>query len=232
MVDEQPAVLRLDRRSARADPGRVPPRADMRWDQQARERPLAKIVRVAEGVPDLWPPSRLRPVEHQPAAVELHREERGVLVRRHRHGADTLDALEAVVGGRERHCRAIPPVGRVRDRPLAVLKAGQARVLASPLLEGILRVVGRQQRQVRDLPVVHAIGASGDAKLRHPLPALYAQEKHDLIAEVGDRRVEDPIVLERHIGGREERVRFFARERALQRHKPTLPIPVDGCTIT
>jgi hypothetical protein len=156
-------------------------------------------------------------VDQRPAAVELAREQRGVLVLRRHDDASPLIRAE-VPRGREADKGAHVRVARVHDHVL-VAAGRDPRVLDPEPLR--LRLDLRQQPPVGlDDPVRQAVGAAGHAEMGEARAVLDADEQEGLAAEPGDAGIEDRVDRVWPLGRGENRIPLVASEE-LRGHQVT-----------
>src|SRR5687767_14471960 len=96
VIEDEPAIGRLERRWTETDLAGVPPGAIAGLEQQLVITPVAEVWR--EGDPHVGAATQLgRTVDHGPSPIESAREERGVLVLGRHDRPESADAPE--VGG-------------------------------------------------------------------------------------------------------------------------------------
>ena len=166
--------------------------------------PVAQVRRERE--PDVGRAGeRRRAVDEGPAAVDPARKERRVLVLRWHRRAEPGERPE-VAGDGQRHERAAPAEGRIRDCPfLALGQPGDPRILDTPDFLREVLGVGHEGRLGVDVPSGPAVVAARDREVRDAPKILDAQQQDALAVDRGRRGVEHRVRPIRDVRRAEDR---------------------------
>ena len=213
VVDQQPAVLRLEERRADPDPERVPPGAAPGLQHHLRRAPASEVIGAGERDARVRDPEAARrPVEEDPLSAHPLRQECRVLVLGSDHDSVSLDRDE-VLRRSEIDSRSGRTVRRAGDHEaIELLDPDGPRVLEPPLLtlDAFLR---REQGRRRDVPTVDSVGRTGRSEVRDPGQRLDPREQDGLAADDRGAGVEDYVDRLRPVGRRQDWISRMATEK-------------------
>jgi hypothetical protein len=166
VVDQQPAVLGLERRRADADPQRVPPRAGPRLEHLLGRAPACRSAERETKISPRPPPNSVfGRWKQDPPAVHALREQRRVLVLGSPDDPAPLDGRE-VFGGREIDGRPGRTVRGAGDHPALELVDPDDAGSSKPHCSRSRCPLRGEQRLGVDRPAVDPVRRAGDGEVR------------------------------------------------------------------